>query len=183
MKDIRAFKNKQKQIYQKLIKSSDNLLTNTICRNCHVTLKHSTLPKYATPQNIRMNNALQYVYQLTQLEECLVSLRIAFAQIWELGYKRSQVGLTGSIINVPVDTNVVQRALPLSTNNTTTIAVSLKRRLEYKNAFQKGMVRPTLVMQALQELTTTTLYKMQDVQLNQNWKQALEMNNDIEENP
>ena len=43
---------------------------------------------------------------LTQLEEHLVSLQITFAQIWELRHKRSQVGLTGSIINVPVDTNV-----------------------------------------------------------------------------
>lgn len=128
-----------------------------------------------------MNKPMQDVQMLTQLEERLLSLRIAFAQIWELGHRRSQVGLTGSIINVPVDTNVIQRALPLPTTSTTTIAVSLKRRLEYKNAFQKGMVRPNIIMQALQELIKKILYKMEHVKLNRDWKQALQTDNKIVE--
>ena len=117
-KDIRAFKNKQKETYRKLVKSFDNLLTYSICQNFHTSLKHSIVPKYATPHNIKMNNPLQYVQQLTKLEEHLVSLQIAFAQIWELGYKRSQVGLIGSIINVPVNTKIIQITLPVSTNTT-----------------------------------------------------------------
>lgn len=48
-------------MYQNLIESFDNLLTNSTCQNCHVPLKHFTLPKYATPHKTRMNNALQYV--------------------------------------------------------------------------------------------------------------------------
>ncbi|XP_059077054.1 uncharacterized protein LOC131876217 [Cryptomeria japonica] len=131
---------------------------------------------------MRTNKPLQYVQILTQLEERLVSLRIAFAQIWELGYKRSQMGLTGSIINVPVNMNIIQKALPQSVSNTSTIAVSLKRRLEYKNAFQTGMVRPNMVMQALDQLTKTTLYIMENVEINNDWKQALQSNSENENN-
>ena len=119
---------------------------------------------------------------LTQLEEQLVSLRIAFAHIWELGFKRSQIGLTGSIINVPVDMNIVQRALPQSINNTQTLDVSLKRCLKYKNAFQKGMVCPNVIMQALTQLTRTPLYKMHEVHINQDWQEVLQCTEENEDN-
>jgi hypothetical protein len=64
---------------------------------------------------------------LSELEERLVSLRIAFAQIRQWGYKQSQMGLTGSIINVHVHMDIVQKALPQSMDETMTIAVALKR--------------------------------------------------------
>jgi hypothetical protein len=69
---------------------------------------------------------LPMVKTLSKLEERLVSLRIAFAQIRQWGYKRSQLGLTGSIINVPVQMDVVQKALPQFMDETLTIAVALK---------------------------------------------------------
>jgi hypothetical protein len=37
------------------------------------------------------------------------------------------MGLTGSIINVPVHMDIVQKELPHFVNETTTIAVALKR--------------------------------------------------------
>ena len=129
-----------------------------ICKTCDKSLTKSTLPKFATPENIQTNSPLEHIKVLSQLEERLVSLRIAFAQIWELGHKRSQLGLTRSIINVPVNLNIVQKDLLLSLNNTSTILVSLKQRLEYKSVFQKGMVRPNIIIQALFEFAQTTLY-------------------------
>ena len=89
--------------------------------------------------------------------------------IWKLGQKNLQLGLTSSILNVLVNIHTVQSVLSLSLSNTSTIVVSLKRRLEYKNAFQKGMVRPNIVMHALLDLTKTTLYKMKNVQINDKW--------------
>ena len=73
-KDIRAFQNQQKLAYHKLVIPPINPLTNYICQKCNTALKYSTLPKYATPHNIRINNAIQHVEMLTQLEEHLVSL-------------------------------------------------------------------------------------------------------------
>ena len=48
------------------------------------------------------------------------------------------MGLIGLIINVHVHMDIVQKALPQFMNNTMTIAIALKRRLEYKNAYQTG---------------------------------------------
>ena len=46
------------------------------------------------------------------------------------------MGLTGTIINVPIHMDVIQRALPQFVNETMTIEIALKRRLQYKNAYQ-----------------------------------------------
>ena len=134
-----------------------------ICKTCNKALKQSTVPKFATLENIGTNNHLQHVKCLSQLKERLVFLRISFAQIWEPGHGRSQMDPIGSIKNVPVNLNFVQKALPLSLNNTLAIVVSLKRRLKYKSVFQKGMVRPNIIMQALHELAETTLYRSKNV--------------------
>ena len=64
-----------------------------------------------------------------ELEERLVSLQISFAQIKPWGYKRPQMGLTGSIINVLVQLDVVQKALSQFISDIVTFDVALKRRL------------------------------------------------------
>jgi hypothetical protein len=97
------------------------------------------------------------------------------------------MGLTGSIINVPVQVDVVQRLLPQFINNTLTIVVPLKRRLRYKNAYQTGKVPVHVVMKALKELCSRALYKAQNICINDNWNNVLaeENNNSAEtfENP
>jgi hypothetical protein len=59
------------------------------------------------------------------------------------------MGLTGSIINVPVQLDVVQKSLPQFISDTMKIVVALKRRLQYKNAYQTGKVRVHVVMKVL----------------------------------
>ena len=59
------------------------------------------------------------------------------------------MGLTGTIINVPIHMDVIQRALPQFVDETMTIEIALKRWLQYKNAYQTGKVHVKIVMQAL----------------------------------
>jgi hypothetical protein len=73
-----------------------------ICLPCKRSLENGKLRQFATPYQIICNTPLPDVSALTELEERLVSLRIAFAQIRPWGYKRPQTSLTGSIINVHV---------------------------------------------------------------------------------
>jgi hypothetical protein len=83
------------------------------------------------------------------------------------------MGLTGSIINVPVQLDVVQKSLPQFISDTLTIVVALKRRLQYKNAYQTGKVRVHVVMKALKELCSRALYKAQNICINENWNNVL----------
>ena len=70
---------------------------------------------------------LPIVARLSELEERLVSIIIAFEQIRQCRYKQAQMGLTGSIINVLVNMEIIHKALPQSMDETTTIAVALKK--------------------------------------------------------
>jgi hypothetical protein len=98
-----------------------------VCLPFKRSLENGKLPQFATPDQIRCNTTLADANALAELKERLVSLQIAFAQIRPWGYKRPQMGLTGSIINVSVQLDVVQKALPQSIKNTITIGVALKR--------------------------------------------------------
>ena len=126
----------------------------------------SKLPPFASPLCIRRNTTLEFVLTLTHLEERLISPRLAFAQIRQLGYKKSQIGLTGSVINVPSNLDIIQSALPRSVFDTMTITVMIKRKMEYKHAFLSGNVRPKHLMVALKDLCNTPLYKTEGIVIN-----------------
>jgi hypothetical protein len=54
-----------------------------------------------------------------------------------------------------------------------TIVVALKRRLRYKNSYQIGKVCLHVVMKALKELCSRSLYKAQNICINDNWNNVL----------
>jgi hypothetical protein len=86
------------------------------------------MPWFATLDQIRHNMSLPIASTLSQLEERLVSLRIAFEQIRKWGYKRSHmVGLTGSIINMPIHMDIFHKALPQFMDEAMTFTIALKR--------------------------------------------------------
>ena len=76
------------------------------------------------------------------------------------------MGLTGTIINVHVHMDVIQRALPQFVNETMIIEIALKRWLQYKNAYQTGKVCVKIVMQALKEQCSIHLYKTENIHIN-----------------
>lgn len=96
--------------------------------------------------------------------------RMAFAQIKKLGYKGSQLSLTGTIINVPANLDKVQLAFPRSLSETMTVAMMIKRKMEYKNAYLSGNIRPKHVMLALKDLCKTTLYKKEGISIGNKWE-------------
>jgi hypothetical protein len=86
--------------------------------------------KCCVPNNICRNSIIKFVQQLIELEERLVSPRIAFAQIHKL-HNFAQFKLHGSIINVPSNIDQTQSLFPRLLEDGTTIGTLLKRCLEY----------------------------------------------------
>jgi hypothetical protein len=62
--------------------------------------------------------------------------------------------------------DIVQKALPQSMDETRTIVVALKRRLQYKNAYQTIRVCLNIFMGELKELCSRTLYKIGNISIN-----------------
>jgi hypothetical protein len=129
-----------------------------LCKIYYSFFNKNKTPKLLVPTNIRLNNDIDFVKKLYELEEWLVSLCLAFAQIWQLqGY--GQYNIKGSIINVPSNINSTQSILPHLPHDEATIVLSLKKWMEYKSPYLTGNVHPNLIMLALHELLNTPLYE------------------------
>ena len=94
-----------------------------------------------------LNNGLRFpivpacLADLTCLEELCVPACIPFMQIHSFGTDR-QVGLKGSIINVPVDVNEMVRVLFCYPSETFTVYLELKHRMQYTHYYMYENVCP-----------------------------------------
>lgn len=78
--------------------------------------------------------------------------------------------MNGTIINVPVDFDKVQLALPRDIDEKNTIAIRLKCRLHYENAYKQGNVIPSHVMNTLTILSKTPFYTKEKISINKDWQ-------------
>jgi len=141
-----------------------------ICKYCNNEILNEKFPTFALPLYIRRNEKLIFIAHLTYLEERLVAPRMDFAQISQLSYKRSQIWLRRTIINVPSNLNWIQRASPRDIDDNMTVGIMLKRKLEYKNAYLSRNIFPKKVMCALHDFWNTSLYKREQIVINYEWK-------------
>ena len=195
-KDVIPIKEKyqQRELHQRKRKKSTEMRTNLhsniyICRSCKKALKNDVDAKFTVEKKFKRNKPIRIVKELNELEERLIALRLSFLQIRELGqrFKKPQLGLTGGVINVPTDVSRIQHALPRDINETSTIAIAIKKSLRFKNAYAIGRIRPHRVIKALRRLCRTTLYKLENIKITERWekifnenKEAYESQTDLE---
>jgi hypothetical protein len=72
-----------------------------------------------------------------------------------------------------------KKSLPQFMDETMTIAVALKRRLQYKNAYHTRKVCVNIVMRALRELCSRTPYMVENISINKDWADVLEQDSKI----
>lgn len=128
-----------------------------ICKEFQKPLSNGIIPFCSAPNWIRRNKMILIVNSLISLEDRLVSLHIAFTQICQLGYKRSQLGLICTIINIPYDVALIMIYQEIAIFHDNCCAPKIK--LEYKSTTLSRNGRPTVMMHALYKLCRTTLYK------------------------
>jgi hypothetical protein len=73
------------------------------------------------------------------------------------------------VVSVPADVSRVQTLLPRAFNPQETIALRLKRKLEYAGHYKKANIRPERVIRALEYLVTLDLWKQAGVTVNERW--------------
>ena len=158
-KNMRNISEYLQQVYLYLTGKDKRFPMKRICASCKRALENGKLSQFTTPKQIRANRWLPLVATLSKLGKVFVSLRIGFAQMRQWGYKLSRMGLMGSIINVLVHMDIVQKTLPRFKDETTTIAIPLKRKPRYKNSYQMGKVHAYIVMETMKQLCSRDLYK------------------------
>jgi hypothetical protein len=97
-----------------------------LCKSSYSFFQKNRFPKLLVITNIELNGTINSIKKLNELEDRLISLHLAFGQIWQLqGY--GQYSIKRNIINVLANVNFTQSILLCLPHDKATIGKSLKR--------------------------------------------------------
>lgn len=150
-----------------------------VCATCKVSLVAGKIP------NLAVYNGFKYspkpnLPELDLVSERLISPILPFMQFRRLRYVEGQYGITGQVINVPVDINNMVQTLPRNLDDDYCINVHIKKRLIQKSSLLHGLVKKRVVKDWLDYLVDTPLYKHYNIKISQDFLAEL---NDESENP
>ena len=153
------------------IVSVDNV--EWLCRTCSNHLKKGKVPPCSVVNGMQFP-AKPNFFDLNELECRLIAPRLAFQKIFQAP-RGGQLKITGNVVDVPADVNGTVTMLPRLPDETGTIKVQLKRRLQYKSSALSLNIRPNKVMQAAAWLVNTSpLYQDQGITIDENWIKDLQ---------
>ena len=144
-------------------------VVNHFCTTCAGDINKGRIPRLFIGNGLRLPHIPKELEQLSELEERLISPRLPFMQIRPLGVDL-QSGLKGAVVNVPINIDTTVSIIPRDIENHRTIAVSLMRKMEYKNPYLYEVVRTARVIDAAKYLCNTPLYKEHQIALSNIWE-------------
>ena len=120
-------------------------------------------------------NIPKCVQDLSPLEERMVSPYINFMQIRALKSfaLNPQLGLKGSVVNIPIEINDILQVLPRKFDNMATIQVKLKRHMLHSSDYMFETIRPAVVCEALKHLQNTPLYLKYQIKIDNHFFSAI----------
>ena len=122
------------------------------------------LPTECNANGLELFSVPDELAKLNSLERHLIARRIPFMKILTLP-KGGQKGVKGPVICVPSNIQNTRDTLPRPIHDSALVTVALKRKLEYKNYYEKQIVDLTLLEKGLNVLKQINhLYK--DIQIN-----------------
>ena len=133
-----------------------------ICQSCYKHLKKDKIPPCAA-KNGKSFPAKPDFFYLNELECRMLAPRLAFQKLLQAP-RGNQFKIKGNVVNVPAEVNNTVNTLPRLPQESGTIKVQLKRRLEYKSSAFSLNVRPNKILQAANWLATNSiLYREQGI--------------------
>ena len=91
-----------------------------------------------------------------------------------------QLKINGNVVNVPADVINTVNLLPRLPEQTGTIKVQLKRRLQYESSALSLNSRPHKVLQAANWLASSSiLYQEQGIAFNPDWETNFDQSNEL----
>ena len=161
--------------YLQSVRSVDDI--EWICKTCNNHLKKGKVPPCAIANGMKFPEKPLF-FDLNELECRLIAPRLAFQKIFQAP-RGGQLKITGNVVNVPADVNSTVSMLPRLPDETGTIKVQLKRRLQYKSSALSLNIRPHKVMQAAAWLVNTSpLYEDEGITIDPNWLTSLQLSVD-----
>ena len=106
------------EIVNKLSKFNDNRIQ--LCKTCDRSIKRGSIPKLSLSNGLEFPPIPPELEGLSELEGRLISPRIPFMQIRELGVDK-QNGIKGNVVNFPINIDNTVKLLPRNFDKTETI--------------------------------------------------------------
>ncbi|XP_055680639.1 uncharacterized protein LOC129788528 [Lutzomyia longipalpis] len=146
------------------------------CTTCHLYLNRNKLPTLAIKNGLEFPEIPDCLKDLSDLEERMVAPIINFMEIRELKKYalNPQKGLKGSVVHIPVEINDMVKVLPRRFDNMGTVQIKLKRHEDYKNHYMFETVRIKKVLEAINYLINTPLYKSEGITVDPNYLKDIE---------
>ena len=154
------------EIVNELSKLDNNHIQ--LCDTCGRSVKRGAIPKLCLTNGLEFPPIPPELKDLSELEERLISPRIPFMQIRELGVDK-QYGIKGNVVNVPIDIDNTVKLLPRNFDKTETIQILLKRMIQHKSTYIKEYIRPHKVKTAAKYIVQQPLYVEEGIKLSDEW--------------
>ena len=146
-----------------------------LCKTCHSYLVKERVPPCSAVNGMQFTTKPQF-FDLNELECRLLAPRLAFLKLMQ-ATRRRQLKINGNLVNVPADVTNTVSMLPRLSDQSGTIKVNLKRKLQYKSSALSLNVRPHKVIQTANWLVNnSTLYREEGITFNPEWV----LNNDAD---
>jgi hypothetical protein len=130
------------KIIQTIIPLDKTLQINNtlVCKRCKESINNRKVKNVILLRKPIFNeNIIPFVKILNKLKEHLIALQMAFAYIFQLN-DWGQYDIRGSVINVPTNLDKIQTILPQPTTCESTMALCIKRKLEFKFPYCQVML-------------------------------------------
>ena len=111
-----------------------------LCKTCNKHLKNNKVPPCAIINGMQFQKKPSF-FDSNELECRLLAPRLAFQKLMQAP-RGKQFKITGNVVNVSADVANTVSMLPRLPNETSTIKVNLKRRLQYKSSALSQNIRP-----------------------------------------
>lgn len=154
--------------------------TNHICTTCRKQYKSNRLPTLAVKNGLEYPVLPECLKESTEAEQRLCAPMVPFMNVTELTpYSlNSQLGIKGSVINIPVSVPEMVSVLPRSMNEMQTIQLKFKRRLAYKSNYMFETISPKHIRDCLAFLIQQPLYRENEITIDDEMMQHYNQNED-----
>ena len=147
-----------------------------LCHTCMKHLKSGKVPPLAVANGMKFPEKPTF-FDLNELGCRLIAPRLAFQKIMQAP-RGKQLKINGNVVSLPADVINTVNLLPRLLEQSGTIKVQLKRRLQYKSAALSLNIRPHKVLQAANWLaSSSTLYQELGIAFNPDWEINFDQSN------
>lgn len=155
---------------EKLVYAKSKFVDTTyICTTCRAQSKKDKVPTLKVTNGLEFPDIPKVLQELTPLEERMVSPVVPFMQIRDLMpfALNPQLGIKGSVVNIPVEIPEMVQTLPRLDDKLQTIQLKFKRHETHARPYMFEAIVPDAVVSGLEFLREQELYIVYNIKVDE----------------